>query len=133
MLGYGRAVAAAIALATTKLGSELEAAKLVNKDSDNLPKRMRKLLRGHMKGDDFKTLSHALTRMKFIAEKRHHLVHGEWWLKFDGGHLQTRNIQKNRIVHSKPFSAELLNQYASEIDKIAGDLEFLEYTYASKS
>ncbi len=43
MLGYGRAVTAAIALAQCALGSEFKAAELVT--NDNLPKRMRKLFR----------------------------------------------------------------------------------------
>ena len=126
MLAYGRAVAATISLAEYKLGSEIKAAQLVNKDSDKLPKRMRKLFRGDLKGDNFKAFSHALTRMKIIAAERHQLVHGQWWLKFVGGHLQTRNVQNGRIKHTKPFSPHLLEQYASELDSIATQFDDLE-------
>ena len=133
MLGYGRAVTATIALAKCALRSELKAAKLVTSDSKILPKRMRKLFRGNLEPADFKALSHAMDRMKFIAEQRHQLVHGEWWFNvFKGGHLQTRNVQTKGIKHTKAFSVDLLDQYAGELDKIADELDRIEYGYERK-
>jgi|SRR5262245_52882551 len=128
MLGYGRAITAAIALAKrSKLRTEMKAAKLVNNNSNGLPDDMRALFCGKLKKADFEALSRALDRMKEIAKDRNQLVHGEWWFDvFADGQLQTRNVKRNSIEHGKSYSPELLNQYAVELDDIADEFDRIE-------
>lgn len=128
MLGYGRAVTAAIALAKrSKLRTEIKAAQLVNNNSKRLPDDMRALFRRKFKKEDFEALGRALDRMKEIAHDRNQLVHGEWWFNaFEGEQLQTRNVKNNRIIHGKSFSPDLLNQYATDLDAIADEFDRLE-------
>lgn len=128
MLGHGRAITAAIALAKrSKLRTEMKAAKLVSNNSNGLPDDMRALFCGKLKKTDFEALGRALDRMKEIANDRNQLVHGEWWFNgFEDGRLQTRNVKRDRVKHGKSYSPELLTQYASELDAIADEFDRIE-------
>jgi hypothetical protein len=131
MLGYGRAIYATIELVKrTKLRTEKAAADLVNNNSQNLPDDVRNLFRGRLKKDEFQALSSGLDRMKFIAKKRNQLIHGQWW--FYNGQLQTRNVRRSDIKHDASYSVELLNEWASDLDKIADDFDQLEYTLGKR-
>jgi hypothetical protein len=95
MLAFGRAVTAAIALAGLEFPTEAEAVTLVSQaGTKELPKRMRRLLRGKLDQHDFARADAALGRPRDIAERRHHLIHGEWWFNvFDRGLLEVRAVR----------------------------------------
>ena len=51
---------------------------MVVRDAHKLSKRLKRLLEGKLKEADSVQMNHA-AGYKEVAEKRHHLVHGEWW------------------------------------------------------
>jgi hypothetical protein len=98
MLAYGRAIAAIIALAAAALGSEAKAVLWFNESStDQLPKRTRRMFRGELNEPEFAELSAAVTTLKRVTRKRHHLIHGEWWFNaFENGQLTIRGVRSRR-------------------------------------
>ncbi len=80
-----------------------------------------------MKGNDFQT-QHRLDPNEIHRWAKTPTDPRTMVVMFKDGHLQTGNVQRDRIKHAKPFSVELLNQYASELDKIADEFDLLEYS-----
>ncbi len=75
MLAYGRAIAAIIALAAAALGSEAKAVLWFSQTgTDQLPKRARRIFRGELNESELAQLSAAITKLKWMARKRHQLI-----------------------------------------------------------
>jgi hypothetical protein len=95
MLAFGRATKALIELVTNCTGSEAEAVRfVVNAGTNNLPKKLRQLFKNKLDKEQYAKLCHAAAEYKAVADKRHHLIHGEWWLNvFEDGALTVRNVR----------------------------------------
>ena len=78
MLAFGRATAAAVELVRAAGRTEAEAVQMVGRDAHKLPKRLKRLLEGKLNEADSVQMNEAAKHYKEVAEKRHHLVHGEW-------------------------------------------------------
>jgi hypothetical protein len=133
MLAYGRAFAAIVALVATIKGNEAEAVAFVESAGmKELPKRLRHIVRGKLKADQFKQLSESLTNWKLLADKRHRLIHGEWWFNvFEDNQLAIRGVWSRKkgttIKHLATISAEDLDGWAKQLDEIADTLDLIEY------
>jgi hypothetical protein len=133
MLAYGRANAAIVALVATIKGDEAEAVAFVESAGmKELPKRLRRIVRGKLKADQFKQLSTALTDLKRLADKRHQLIHGEWWFDpSEDNQLTIRGVRPGKkgatIKHLATISAGDLDEWAKQLDEIADALDLIEY------
>jgi hypothetical protein len=128
MLAYGRATAAAIALARIECPSEADAVKFVNGGSKDLGKRLRRLFKGKLNSTQFARMNTTAKRFAQLAEHRNQLVHGEWWLNvFDDGRLQIRKLWRGKLKHTGEVTAEMLEGWARELDAIADELDEVEY------
>jgi len=132
MLAYGRANAAIVALVATIKGDEAEAVAFVESAGmKELPKRLRHIVRGKLKADQFKQLSTSLTALKRLADKRHQLIHGEWWFNvFEGDELTIRGVRPGKkltIKHLATISAGDLDDWAQQLDEIADALDVIEH------
>jgi len=129
MLAFGRATAAAVELVRAAGLSEAEAVQMVGRDAHKLPKRLARLLEGKLKAEaDSVQMKEAAERYREVAEKRHHLVHGEWWFNvFAEGRLEVRKVWDNRVEHFDFVTPETLDLWATTLEGIADDLDAIEY------
>jgi hypothetical protein len=142
MLAYGRAIAATIALVTTYKDNEAEAVLFVTEaGTKELPKRVRRVFRHKLKDNHYEQLDKAMTSLKALAEKRHQLIHGEWWFNvFKNGELTIRGVRSQRsskknndvsltIGHRNSVSIHDLNEWAKELNEIADVLDNIEHRF----
>jgi hypothetical protein len=101
MLAYGRAIAATIALVAIRTETEAKAVEFVaDAGTKELPKRIRRMFRGALNHEQFKKLDASMTKLKSLADKRHHVIHGEWWFNvFENGQLEIRAVRRGKIKH----------------------------------
>jgi hypothetical protein len=134
MLAYGRAIVAVIALAQLEHESEAAAVDFVDSaGSQDLPKRLRKLFRGKLESDRFDQMDEAVKCFREISEKRHHLIHGEWWFDiFNGGHLAVRKVRRGKIEHLFDVTPDMLEEWALSLEGIADDLDEVWYSADSR-
>jgi hypothetical protein len=69
-----------------------------------------------------------MTKLKSLADKRHHVIHGEWWFNvFENGQREIRAVRQGKIKHMSTVSAHDLGQWALELDDIADVLDDIEF------
>jgi hypothetical protein len=133
MLAFGRATAAAIELVGKCKGSEAEAVRFViEAGSNDLPKRLRKLLKNKLNKEQDEKLRRAAAEYKAVADERHHLIHGEWWFNvFEKGVLTVRNVRwkKNTLIidNRVVVSAANLEDWAIKLDAVADEFDDLAW------
>jgi len=133
MLAYGRANAAVIAFVAAIMGDEAKAVAFVDKAGmKELPKRVRRIVKGKLKREHFDELSTSMTNLKALADKRHQLIHGEWWFSvFEDGRLTIRGVRPGKngatIKHLGTVSTYNLDQWAKQLDEIADALDMIEH------
>ena len=156
MLAYGRAIAATIALVAARMDNEAEAVLCVTKaGTKELPKRVRRLFRNKLNHEQFEQLDKAMASLKTLADKRHRLIHGEWWFNvFEDGHLTIRGVRPRRsfeptkiavlfrfakkkndvvtIEHLSTVSVHDLDRWAKELDEIADVLDSIEHHFRNQ-
>ncbi|MBQ0824174.1 hypothetical protein KBI52_28665 [Microvirga sp. HBU67558] len=130
MLAYGRAAVAVVTLAQLEHENEAAAVDFVDRSgTKDLPKQMRRLFRGRLEEDRFLQMDAAVTRFKEISEKRHHLIHGEWWFDvFDGGHLVVRKVRRGKIEHLLDVTPSVLEDWTQSLEDIADELDEVWYS-----
>ena len=107
MLAYGRVIVATIALVMIKESEARAVLCVTEAGTKNLPKRVRRLLRSVLSHQQLEQLNEALNRLKTIAEKRHRLIHGEWWFNvFQNEQLEIRSVRPGRLM--EPFFKDSL-------------------------
>jgi hypothetical protein len=128
MLAYGRAIAATIALVAIRTETEAKAVEFVAyAGTKELPKRIRQLFRGALDREQFDKLNASMTKLKSLADQRHHIIHGEWWFNvFENGQLEIRAVRQGKIKHMSTVSAHDLGQWALELNDIADVLDDIE-------
>lgn len=129
MLAYGRAIAATIALVAIRTETEAKAVEFVaDAGTKELPKCMRRMFRGALNHEQCKKLDASMTKLKSLADRRHHVIHGEWWFNvFENGQLEIRAVRQGKIKHMSTVSAHDLGQWALELDDIADVLDDIEF------
>jgi hypothetical protein len=128
MLAFGRAAAAAVELGCAAGLTEADAVLMMGRDAHELPKRLAGLLEGKLAEADCVLMNEAAARYKEVAEKRHHLVHGEWWFNvFAEGRLEVRKVWKGGIEHLDFVTPDTLDLWATTLEEIADDLDAIEY------
>jgi hypothetical protein len=135
MLAFGRATAAAIELVAKCKGSEAAAVQFVtNAGTKDLPKRLRRLFKNKLDSEQDAKLRHAADEYKAVGDKRHRLIHGEWWFNvFENGELNIRRVRnkkiKNKSVlfieHIEVVSADELENWATRLNAVADDFDEL--------
>jgi len=69
-----------------------------------------------------------------VAEKRHRLIHGEWWFNvFENGALNVRRVRSKKtktkrvwfLEHIKVVSADELEDWANRLNAVADDFDEL--------
>jgi hypothetical protein len=126
MLAFGRATAAAIELVAKCKGSEAAAVQFVtNAGTKDLPKRLRRLFKNKLDSEQDAKLRHAADEYKAVGDKRHHLIHGEWWFNvFENGELNIRRVRLF-IEHIEVVSADELENWATRLNAVADDFDEL--------
>ncbi len=134
MLAYGRAFSAVIEIVAFAKGDEAAAVKFVKEAGiKDLPKRVEALVRSQLDAPALDKISDALDRLKTIGQRRHSLVHGEWWFNdFDGGGLEVRHLQRGAIVYLDPLTPDTLEQWATELVEVGNDLDDIGYMLSRK-
>jgi hypothetical protein len=133
MLAFGRATAAVIELVNKCKGSEAEAVRFViEAGSNDLPKRLQKLLKDKLNKEQHEKLRSAAAEYKAVADERHHLIHGEWWFNvFEDGVLTVRNVRwkENKLIidNREVVSADDLEKWAIRLDAVADEFDELEW------
>jgi hypothetical protein len=119
MLAYGRAAVAFVTLAQLEHENEAAAVDFVDRSgTKDLPKQMRRLFRGKLEEDRFLQMGAAITRFKEISEKRHHLIHGEWWVDtINGDHLVVRKVRRGEIEHLLDVTPSVLEDWTNHLRK----------------
>ncbi|BAQ48140.1 hypothetical protein [Methylobacterium aquaticum] len=126
MLAYGRAHEAVVDLALLEIANEVEARKYVA-GTEELPKKMRRLLRCKLDGHRFEAMNRHLKRLSVVAKERHNLIHGEWWFDpFDGGRLVVRRLHRNTLTHELHVTPDQIDAWTATLEEIADELELIQ-------
>ena len=148
MLAFGRATVAAIELVEKCKGSEAEAVLFVGTaGTKDLPKSLRKLFSNKLDKEQDAKLRHAAGEYKAVGDKRHHLIHGEWWFNvFENGGLNVRRArsqtikgrpktikEKKRVLiieNIEVVSPTDLDDWATKLNTVADDFDDLAWQYS---
>ena len=143
MLAFGRATVAAIELVEKCKGSEAEAVLFVGTaGTKDLPKELLTLFKSKLDKEQDAKLRHAAAEYKAVGEKRHYLIHGEWWFNvFENGVLDVRRarwktIKKKKrmfIEHIEVVSPADLDDWATRLNTVADDFDDLAWQYSKLS